>query len=132
MRYLAILLAAAASLSACSSGSSGTGTETGEPRPDESLITAEEIAEVRTAHNAYDAVRTLRPQWLTARPSRSTIDPQPVVPTVFLDRMELGPLATLGTVAVVEVQEIRYFDAGQAMNRFGRQYNMGIIQIITR
>lgn len=132
MRYLAILLAAAASVSACSSGSSGTGTETGEPRPDQNLITAEEIAEVRTAHNAHDAVRALRPQWLTPRPSRSTIDPKPIVPTVFLDRMELGPLATLGTVAVVDVREIRYFDAGQAMNRFGKQYNTGVIQIITR
>ena len=131
MRYVAILLAAAASLSACSSGA-GSGTETGGVTPDRNLITAEEIAEVRTAHNAHDAVRALRPQWLTARPSRSTIDPQPVVPKVFLDRMELGPLATLGTVAVVDILEIRYFDAGQAMNRFGRQYNMGVIQIITR
>jgi hypothetical protein len=131
MRYFAILLAVAVSVSACSSGA-GSGTETGGVTPNQNLLTAEEIAEVRSAPNVYEVVRTLRPQWLNARPARSANDPTPVVPTVFLDRMELGPLAMMRTVAVVDVQEIHYFDAGQAMNRFGGQYNKGIIQIITK
>jgi hypothetical protein len=131
MRYLAILLAAAASLSACSSGSSGTGTETGEPRPDQSLITAEEIAEARV-HNAYEAVQALRPQWLTPRASRTLANSTPRVPAVFLDRMELGPLASMRGVAVTNILEIRYHDERQAMNRFGIKYDTGIIQIITR
>ena len=128
MRYLAILLAAAASVAACSSGA---GTETGEPRPDQSLITAEEIAETRV-HNAYEAVQALRPQWLTRRASRTLADATPRVPTVFLDRMELGPLASMRSVAVTDIQEIRFHDGRQAMNRFGIEYDSGIIQIITR
>jgi hypothetical protein len=128
MRYLAILLAAAASVSACSSG---TGTETSEPRPDQSLITAEDIAEARV-HDAYEAVQALRPQWLTSRASRTLANSTPRVPAVFLDRMELGPLASMRGVAVGNIQEIRYHDATQAMNRFGIEYDSGIIQIITR
>lgn len=131
MRYVVIVLAAAAVLSACGSGA-GSGSDTGGVRPNQNLLTAEEIAEARTAHNVYEAVQQLRPQWLTPRPSRSTSDPTPRVPMAFLDRMELGALATMRTIAVSEVREIRYFDGGEAVARFGRQYDAGVIQIITR
>jgi hypothetical protein len=131
MRYVAILLAAVASLSACSSGA-GSGTETGGARPQQNLITAEGLAELRSVHNAYEAVRALRPQWMTPRPSRSATDPAPVVPVVFVDRMLLGELAMMRTVAVAEITEIRYFESGESVARFGRQYDKGVIQIISR
>ncbi|MGD2154575.1 MAG: hypothetical protein PVG79_14995 [Gemmatimonadales bacterium] len=131
MRYLAIVLAVAASLVACASGA-GSGTETGGARPSRNVLTAEEIAEVRTVHNAYDAVAQLRPQWLTPRPSRSTSDPTPRVPTAFVDRMELSGLQAMRTVSVGEILEIRHFEGGEAVARFGRRYDAGVIQIITR
>ncbi len=130
MRYVVIALAAAA-LSACASGT-GSGSDTGGAMPNRNLLTAEEIAEARTAHNAYELVQQLRPQWLTPRPSRSTSDRTPRVPTAFLDRMELGGLTAMRTIAVAEIREIRYFEEGEAVARFGRQYDTGVIQIITR
>lgn len=133
MRWLAILLAVVAtSIPACSSGGAGSGEETGGARPQQNMITAEELAELRSIHNAYEAVRALRPQWLTPRPSRSVTDPAPVVPVVFVDRMLLGELGMMRTVAVAEVLEIRYFDSGESVARFGRQYDKGVIQIISR
>jgi hypothetical protein len=131
MRYVAILLAAVAALSACASGTGG-GTETGGAKPQANLLTPEEIAEARTAHNAYEAVQQLRPQWLTPRPSRSTADRTPRVPVAFVDTMELGGLTALRTIAVTDVVEIRYYDSREAVARFGVKYNTGIIQVITR
>jgi len=131
MRYLTVVLAVAASLVACSAGA-GTGDETGGARPNRNLLTAAEIAEVRTLHNAYDAVAQLRPQWLTPRPSRSASDPTPRVPAAFVDRMELSGLQAMRTVSVGEILEIRYFESGEAVARFGRRYDSGVVQIITR
>ncbi|MGD2218462.1 MAG: hypothetical protein PVJ64_17020 [Gemmatimonadales bacterium] len=130
MRYLtpALAVAVAISFSACASGA---GTETGGARPQEDLITAEELAEVN-AYNAYEAVEQLRPQWLTQRGARTFTDPTPRVPMVFLDRMEYGELASMRTVVVSDVAEIRYYDGREAVARFGVEYEGGIIQIITR
>jgi hypothetical protein len=125
MRSVAVLLAVAASLSACSAGGGTSG-----PRPQRNLITAEELAEVRVS-TAYDAVQRLRSFWLTPLPA-SGADLTQRLPAAFLDNNVLGDLDTLRTIPLTDVQEIRYLEPGRAVMRFGTQYTGGIIQVITR
>lgn len=126
MRYVAVLLAAAAALSACSSG-----TGAGGARPQENVLTAEEIAGANVNY-AYEAVEQLRPQWFNVRPPRSWTDQTPLVPVVFLDNTMLGELEQLWTIVVTEIKEIRFLDDREAVNRYGTTYSGGIIQVIRR
>jgi hypothetical protein len=128
MRGVAVVLAVAASISACSAGS---GSEEAGPRRDMNLITAEELAEVRVG-TAYEAVEHLRAHWLRLVPSTSTADPTPQYAVVFLDNHVLGELTQLWTIALTDVREIRYLEPRESAIRFGMQYTSGIIQVITR
>jgi hypothetical protein len=117
MRYVALVLAVTAFLCACASGTGGSGA-----RPQENLITAEEIAESQVNY-AY---------WLVWRPGRSSTDPKPLVPVAFLDNTYLGDLDQLWTIVASEILEIRYLNDREAVYRYGTTYNSGIIQVIRR
>jgi hypothetical protein len=116
MRYVALVLAVTAFLCACASGTGGSGA-----RPQENLITAEEIAESQVNY-AYEAVERLR----------SSTDPKPLVPVAFLDNTYLGDLDQLWTIVASEILEIRYLNDREAVYRYGTTYNSGIIQVIRR
>lgn len=126
MRYVAVVLAVSACLSAC-----GSGAGTSAPRPQQNLITAEEIAAANVNY-AYEAVERLRPQWLVPRPPRVLSDRRPLIPVVFLDNVHIGDINELWTIPVSEIQEIRLLDDREAVSRFGTEYNSGIIQVIRR
>lgn len=128
MRYLAVVLAIVASLSACASGGSGGGTS--EPRPQRLLITAEELAAARVG-TVYEAIEHLRSFWFTPLPPTSSQQMTPRLPVVFLDNSELGDLEVLWTIAVTDAKEIRYLEPAQSVMRYGGQYTDGIIQVIT-
>lgn len=126
MRYVVLVLAVTACLCACASG-----TGDGGARPQANLITAEEMAEANVNY-AYEAVERLRPNWLVWRPGRSSTDPKPLVPVVFLDDTFLGDIDELRLIVASEILEIRFLDDREAVYRYGTTYNSGIIQVIRR
>lgn len=88
------------------------------------VITSEEIEGARPAvGTAFDAVRSLRPQWLRARDLTLTTNrdmPVEVPPLrVYLDGREVGDLEYLKTISTEIVQELRFLSANEAASRFG-------------
>ena len=84
MRYSGLFLGLVLCIQGCASSAPGArGTS-------RDIITREQIAETQ-AITAYDAIRTLHPQWLRARGQTASVsDPGPLTPTVFLDSTPYG------------------------------------------
>jgi hypothetical protein len=108
----------------------------------------------RRSGTAYDAVSALRPEWLQIRGSRSLtpgLDPVVVDGTggvavvsgttpltdesdaiqIYVDYVRVGGLEQLRNVDVANVQDIYFFDAAQATQRFGGGNPHGAILVLT-
>jgi hypothetical protein len=103
----------------------GTGGET-------SMITQVEIDSVHAA-SAYDAVRKLRPLFLTVQ-GRMSVDPKqpPAQPNVYVDNMYYGDITTLRTIGASEIESIKFYSASEAQYAFGRGNMAGVISIQTK
>lgn len=111
-------------LAACSS----TGGPSG-PRRDPNLITAEELTEYATL-SALDVVRRLRPRWLTGRGQGSAGANRP---QVLHDGARLGdPDNALRSIAVSDIESIRYLNASDATMRYGTNFPGGAIVVTSR
>jgi hypothetical protein len=96
------------------------------------LITEDEIEASHSA-TAYEVIQHLRPNFLTYRgetsfdKSRST-----PYPTVWVDGMEYGPIATLRNVPAAQISTIRLYRSWEATTKFGVGNMGGVIEITTR
>lgn len=125
LSFLAIALSAGL-LSACGATMGGTGTT-----PHQSTITREELAETN-ARNVYDALQRARPSWMRARGPVSATDPTEARPTIYMNGNRYGDLESLKDINVEEIQELRYWEPGQASARFGMGNPSGVIEVIRR
>lgn len=98
---------------------------------DPNLITQDEIARV-TATNAYDAVQMLRPSFLRQRGVPSTTSGMPDLAIVYLDGMKMGDVGQLQRIPTVGIVSIRYVNAIEANQRYGRGHEGGAILVDTR
>jgi hypothetical protein len=113
---------------ACASAGSGKGTGR-----DYNLITQSEIT-AQNGTNAWDVISHLRPQYLKTR-GRTTIQAPSVAneyASVFMDGQFYGDLNTLRNIASINIRQIRYLPANEAVTRYGMQYGNGVIEITTR
>ena len=125
MRYLGLFLGLALVLEGCAAAQGGG------PGASRDVITREQIAETQ-AITAYDAIRTLHPQWLRARGQTTGLaDATPLTPTVYLDGTRMGGLDVLGVYQVRDIHEIHYLDPGRAAIKYGMGFPRGIIEIIS-
>ena len=99
---------------------------------DTSAITQAEIDSVH-AMSAYDAVRKLRPLFLTIR-GRMSVDPkQPAPqPNVYVDNMYFGDITSLRTIEASVIDSIKFYSASEAQYAFGRGNMAGVISILTK
>ncbi len=100
--------------------------------PRRSVITAGEI-QGSGATTAYDAVRSLRPEWFNQ--AHATTLGDVVVGgdiRVYLNSQLLGGLASLSSVNAADIKAIYRFDAGQAAMRWGAGHANGAIQVVTK
>ena len=95
------------------------------------VLTQEDLAATNSS-SLYDALAKLRPEWLTSRGPTSVTDPTPAAAHVFMNGILLGDLSALRDVRVLDVSEVRYWDAGQASARFGMGHPRGVIELIRR
>jgi len=91
------------------------------------VITAEEISGTGTT-NLYDAVQRLRPQWLTSTRIRRGGSGDDLI--VYLDSNRYGTMNSLRQLSVGGVQEIQYFGASEATNRYGTGHTGGAILVL--
>jgi hypothetical protein len=79
------------------------------------------------ATNVYEALPRLRPQWLTSARIRRGGSGDELV--VYLDSNRYGTLTSLQSLSLGGIQEVRYFGASEATNRFGTGHTGGAIVV---
>lgn len=112
MRSLAVAISLAFLTIGCHSGRSVR------PQPgagDQYLITAAELDPAKHA-TVYDAVRQLRPFWLTRNVRGRTGDNRI---SVYLDDQYIGTLGVLRRLPVTSAERLRYMTLTEAQTRFG-------------
>jgi hypothetical protein len=112
---------------ACASSTTQGGTS----RESRSLLTQAQLATTSTS-NLYEAIEKLRPDWLTSRGPTSVTNAEPTVPSVYMNGTMLGKVEYLRGMQVLDVTEVRYWDAGQASARFGMGHPRGVIELSRR
>ena len=103
------------------------------------VISAEEIAK-SSASNAYDLIKTLRPQWLRARgistgmpdPSGGGVSDPGGGIAVYVDGARQGGLDQLENIGAERVQELRYLSANDATQKYGTGHTQGAIEVTTK
>lgn len=120
-----ILLLIAFFLQACG----GTSEGTDKPRRSPNVITAEELSTsptVTPGQSLFDAIKFLRPQFLTPRGSGASMEP-----VVYVDNIRRGGVSTLNELFVSQVSEIRYLSSSEATTRYGTGHFGGAILVKT-
>lgn len=84
------------------------------------------------ARMAYEALERVRPSWMTSRGPVSITDATEARPNVYMNGARLGDLDYLKEVYVSDVEELRYWTAGEAGARFGMGNPRGVIEIVPR
>lgn len=107
-------------------------------RGDRNKITRTEIDEGgATIFTAREAVRLLRPQWLSPPPGRVASSDmlgsgggrQGVV--VYIDDVRQPDLEALATVSVARIVELKYLDQNRAVLMRGPGHEGGVIEVTT-
>ena len=111
-------------LGGCSASSQG-GAEAPETATD--VLTQEQLAATNQP-TAYDAIRQLRPMWVTTR-RRSTGSVDPV--WVYVDGARRGDVEELRMMDPRAIFEARHLGATDAMTRFGTGHSSGAILVTT-
>jgi outer membrane cobalamin receptor len=100
--------------------------------PDPQVITEEQV-EASQAATAYEVIQKLRANFLSYRgeTSLNRNNSQPF-PTVYVDGMEFGQLASLRTIPASQISTIRLYRSWEATTKFGSGNMGGVIAITTR
>jgi hypothetical protein len=128
-----LYLIAVPALLACAPASGTSGTSGAPPAPRKSVqLSAEEIRNANLDRgSAYDAVKRLRPNWLT-RETKSFDPPSNEAPVVFVDGQQFGDLASLRNLDADSIAEIRFFSAAEAGGTFGLQGGLSGVIAVSR
>ena len=132
MRATFGVLVAALSLAACTTSPppDANGPQPSKTPPaDRSMLTQAQFGE-HQFNTAFDAVESLRSNWLKTRGTDSFQNPSQV--RVYLDNSSLGDTATLRTIPINTIVYIKYFDGISATARWGLDHGAGVIYVSTR
>jgi hypothetical protein len=113
-------------VTSCAGGGSGKSSAT--PR-DRSLLTTDDIQKTG-AQDAFTAVQTLRPQWLTKRGSTSFRQAEFI--KVYLDGSMMGGPEQLRQITTSSIESIRYMDGLEATQRYGLDHGQGAVLVFTK
>lgn len=96
------------------------------------FITEEEV-DASHGSTAFEVIQKLRPNFLSYR-GETSFDrkkSQPY-PTVYVDGVAFGPIASLRTIPATQVSTIRLYRSWEATTTFGTGNMAGVIAITTR
>jgi len=114
-------------LASCAASATSHGGE----RASRNVLTYAQLA-ATNSDNLYDAIAKLRPEWVTSRGPTSITDETPTAASVYMAGTRLGRADYLREMRVLDVSEVRYWDAGQASARFGMGHPRGVIELTRR
>jgi hypothetical protein len=127
----AALLALLLTLTGCGAAS----TRTAGTARDPDIISIEEL-DGRNYASAFEAVQSLRPQWLRVRPptslnvSRAQAEAGELV--IYVDNIRFGDVRSLQGLPVNQLESLERVEASDATQRWGTGHASGAIAIITR
>jgi len=123
-KLMTIAVLVALTGAACASSGARSG-----PRTDRTLITRQQI-ETGGYRTAYDAVLSLRSNWLQERGRDSFANPSIVL--VYLDGTKMGGIDELKGIPAHSVESIKHHDGISASARWGLDHGQGVIEVKTR
>jgi hypothetical protein len=128
MKIRLVILSLFVALSAaCASAGSGSGSRSS------ATLTQSELAALGGG-DALTAIRQLRPSWLRSGGQQTLSDP--LAPTeglqVYMGGLRLGPVSSLASLAIADIQRIEFLNAAQAQFRFGMGHLQGAIVVTPR
>lgn len=121
-----LLLLTLATTGALGCASAATQGETS--RSARNQLTREELGRTNS-NNLYDAIAKVRPEWLSSRGPTSVTNSTPTSVDVFMNGSMLGNADYLKQLGVIDVSEVRYWDAASASARFGMGHPRGVIEL---
>jgi hypothetical protein len=124
------LALAVVGLVGCASGSGGAQAGSG-TSDDRNVVTEAQLVSVETL-NVFEALQRLKPAWLRARGASSLAGADREGIRVYVDRVLMGDVQSLRSVAVRNVQEMRFLDSRNATREFGTDHGAGAILVTTR
>ncbi len=112
---------------ACTGGSSGAAPAPAPRRG--SVITRAELDRVPGA-SVYDAIRQLRPTWLSRPTAPTGFGENPIM--AYVDRQQFGTLADLRNLPTEQVERIEFLSPADATTRYGTGHPSGAIEVTTK
>lgn len=107
-------------------------------RGDRARITQDDLAEAPSSVNtAFDAIRTMRPQWMspslgrTASSSASGVGGGATEVVVYIDDIRQPSLEDLKTVKAATIVDMRFLDQNRAVQMRGPGHEQGVIEVTT-
>ena len=98
-------------------------------RADRNTITKEQLTKNHYS-TVYDAVESLRANWLQTRGTDSFQSPSQV--KVYLDNTMFGGIESMRNIATSTISFVRYFDGVSATARWGLDHGAGVIYVSSR
>lgn len=119
-------------VSACG-GAAGGGISTGEVAPtrQSDVLSRQEIEGAQGLTSAMDAIQRLRPRFFRNSGPRS-LRATESGPSVRIDNEMVGGVEALRSIAISEIQEVRFYSAVDATARFGGINGRPVIHIVRR
>ena len=118
IRMLLFPLSLLTALTACASNRTGGGE-----RPDLNVLTADQLSRYQ---NAFQAVQTMRSQWLRGR-APGDFDTAGGAVRVYRDGMNAGGVEALQSMSTEGIAYIRFYNGIQASQRWGLGHENGVI-----
>ena len=97
-------------------------------KPGRNQLTRDQLTAANTT-NLYDAINKVRPEWLSSRGPTSVTNSTPTSVDVFMNGSMLGRAEALKDIGVLDVTQVRYWDAASASARFGMGHPRGVIEL---
>lgn len=101
--------------------------QNGNPGP-RNYVSGEDLANTNS-RMVYEALETLRPEWLTSRGPISASDPTPARANVYQNGAYVGNLDYLRGVYVIDIAGLTFYPPAEASARFGMGNPRGVIEI---
>jgi len=117
------MLATIITTAACAAGTQGSARA-----PSRRILLGDEIQKANAA-TAYDAVATLRPEWLQRRGRTSVRDAAAGELVVYVDGMRQGGVTSLRNIRATDVFQMEYLDGPSATVQFGTGHGGGAILV---
>jgi hypothetical protein len=121
-----------AALASSAVGCAGVHGVSASPSRDDANVLSEVQLSRFERLNGYEALRRLKPSWLSTRGQAALVAPEREAIRLYVDGVYAGDAAELRLVPVHEIGEIRHLSGPQATLFFGIGHSAGAIMVTTR